>query len=63
TRLQIFGVVGDTHGHHPRAVGGPTVSPAGPRFVSANSPRTHPEIRLSVDPRPDLRSIGQVTDR
>ncbi|KAH0761322.1 hypothetical protein KY290_017395 [Solanum tuberosum] len=30
---------------------------------AANSPRTHPEIRLSVDPRPDLRSVGQVTDR
>ncbi|WMV15022.1 hypothetical protein MTR67_008407 [Solanum verrucosum] len=29
----------------------------------SNSPRTQPEIRLSVDPRPDLRSIGQVTDR
>ncbi|WMV55631.1 hypothetical protein MTR67_049016 [Solanum verrucosum] len=36
---------------------------AGPWFVSANSPRTQPEICLSVDPRPDLRSVGQVTDR
>ncbi|WMV29324.1 hypothetical protein MTR67_022709 [Solanum verrucosum] len=23
----------------------------------SNSPRTQPEIRLSVDPRPDLRSV------
>ncbi|WMV45057.1 hypothetical protein MTR67_038442 [Solanum verrucosum] len=29
----------------------------------SNSPRTQLEIRLSVDPRPDLRSVGQVTDR
>ncbi|WMV34386.1 hypothetical protein MTR67_027771 [Solanum verrucosum] len=49
--------------HHPRTVGGPTVHPTGPWFVSANSPRTKPEIRLSVDPRSDLRSVGQVTDR
>ncbi|WMV15024.1 hypothetical protein MTR67_008409, partial [Solanum verrucosum] len=24
----------------------------------SNSPRTQPEIRLSVDPRPDLPSVG-----
>ncbi|WMV54513.1 hypothetical protein MTR67_047898 [Solanum verrucosum] len=29
----------------------------------SNSPRTQQEIWLSVDPRPDLRSVGQVTDR
>ncbi|WMV26144.1 hypothetical protein MTR67_019529 [Solanum verrucosum] len=59
TRLQIFGVTGSIHGNHPRTVGGPTVRPAGPWFESANSPRTQPEIRPSVD----LRSVGQVTDR
>ncbi|WMV34383.1 hypothetical protein MTR67_027768 [Solanum verrucosum] len=55
--------VGGTLGNHPRTVGGPVVCPVGPRFVSANSPRTHPEIRPSVDPRPDLRSVRQVKDR
>ncbi|WMV34224.1 hypothetical protein MTR67_027609 [Solanum verrucosum] len=39
------------------------VCPASPWFVSANSPRTHLEIRPSVDPRPDLQSVGQVMDR
>ncbi|WMV40815.1 hypothetical protein MTR67_034200 [Solanum verrucosum] len=29
----------------------------------SNFPRTQPEIRLSVDPCPDLRSVGQVTNR
>uniref|UniRef100_M1DZE5 Late blight resistance protein n=1 Tax=Solanum tuberosum TaxID=4113 RepID=M1DZE5_SOLTU len=52
-----------THGHHPRTVGGPTVHPEGPWFVLATSPRTQSEIRPSVNPRPDLRSVGQVTDR
>uniref|UniRef100_M1DCM4 Gag-pol polyprotein n=1 Tax=Solanum tuberosum TaxID=4113 RepID=M1DCM4_SOLTU len=56
-------VTGGIHKHHPRIVGGPTVRPAGPWFMSANSPRTQREIRPSVDPRPDLRSVGQVTDR
>ncbi|WMV54672.1 hypothetical protein MTR67_048057, partial [Solanum verrucosum] len=51
-----------THGHHPQTVGRTTVHPAGPWFVSANSPRTQLEIRPSVDPRPNLRSVGQVTD-
>uniref|UniRef100_M1AUH0 Sn-2 protein n=1 Tax=Solanum tuberosum TaxID=4113 RepID=M1AUH0_SOLTU len=54
---------GGTHGHHPWTVGGPTVRPAGPWFVSATSPRTQPEIRPSVDLWPDLQSVGQVTDR
>ncbi|WMV30353.1 hypothetical protein MTR67_023738 [Solanum verrucosum] len=54
---------GGTLGHHPRTVGGPTVRPAGPWFVSANSLRTQLEIRPNDDPRPDLRSVGQVTDR
>ncbi|WMV49586.1 hypothetical protein MTR67_042971 [Solanum verrucosum] len=60
--MQIFGVAGGTHGHHPWTVGGPTIRPAGPWFVSATSSRTQPEIWLSVDPQSDLRSIGQVTD-
>uniref|UniRef100_M1C426 Uncharacterized protein n=1 Tax=Solanum tuberosum TaxID=4113 RepID=M1C426_SOLTU len=51
----ISGLAGGIHGHHPRTIGGPTVCPAGPWFVSATSPRTQPEIRPSVDPRPDLR--------
>ncbi|WMV32317.1 hypothetical protein MTR67_025702 [Solanum verrucosum] len=63
TRLQIFGVAGGIHEHHPWTVGGPTVHPAGPWFVSTNSPRTQPEIRPSVDPRSDLRSVGQVMGR
>uniref|UniRef100_M1CEM5 NDR1 n=1 Tax=Solanum tuberosum TaxID=4113 RepID=M1CEM5_SOLTU len=54
---------GGIHGHHPQTVRGPTVHPIGPWFVSANSPRTQLEIRPSVDPRPDLRSVGQVTNR
>ncbi|WMV38914.1 hypothetical protein MTR67_032299, partial [Solanum verrucosum] len=62
TRLQLSGVADGTHGHHPRTIGGPMVRPVGPWFVSATSPRTQPEIRPSVDPRPDLRSVGQVTD-
>ncbi|WMV14749.1 hypothetical protein MTR67_008134 [Solanum verrucosum] len=48
--------------HHPRTVGGPMVHPAGPWFLSANYPRTQPEIWPSVNPQPDLRSVGQVTD-
>ncbi|WMV34230.1 hypothetical protein MTR67_027615 [Solanum verrucosum] len=52
-----------THGHHPRTVGGPMVHPAGPWFVSANSSRTQPKNRPSVDPRPDLRFVGQDTNR
>ncbi|WMV25308.1 hypothetical protein MTR67_018693 [Solanum verrucosum] len=39
----------------------------GPSYRSvvrvSNSPRTQPDIQLSVVPRPDLRSVGQVTDR
>ncbi|WMV26582.1 hypothetical protein MTR67_019967 [Solanum verrucosum] len=54
---------GGIHGDHPRIVGEPTVHPANLWFVSANSPRTQLEIQTSVDPRPDLWSIGQVTDR
>ncbi|WMV09288.1 hypothetical protein MTR67_002673 [Solanum verrucosum] len=54
--------IGGTHGHHPRTLGGPRVRPAGPWFVSATSPRNQPEIRPSVDPRPDLRSVSQVMD-
>ncbi|WMV37937.1 hypothetical protein MTR67_031322 [Solanum verrucosum] len=48
---------------HPRTVGGTTARPAGSWFVLANTPRTQPEIQLSVDPRPDLRFVDQVTDR
>ncbi|WMV37840.1 hypothetical protein MTR67_031225 [Solanum verrucosum] len=62
TRLQISGVAVGIHGHHLRTVGAPTVSPADPWFVSAISPRTQPKIRPSVDPRPDLPFVGQVTD-
>ncbi|WMV26021.1 hypothetical protein MTR67_019406 [Solanum verrucosum] len=58
TRLQISGVAGGTHGHHPWTIGGPTVRPVGLWFKSATSPRNQPEIRQNVD----LRSIGQVTD-
>uniref|UniRef100_M1DL86 Uncharacterized protein n=1 Tax=Solanum tuberosum TaxID=4113 RepID=M1DL86_SOLTU len=54
---------GGTHEHHPRTVGGPTVRPAGPWFMSANSPRTQLEIQPSIEPRPDLQFVGQVTDR
>ncbi|WMV25307.1 hypothetical protein MTR67_018692 [Solanum verrucosum] len=39
-------------------------APSTDRMVRvSNSPRTRPEIRLCVDPWPDLRSVGQVTDR
>ncbi|WMV29990.1 hypothetical protein MTR67_023375 [Solanum verrucosum] len=55
--------VGGIHVHYPQTVGGPTVCSAGPWFVLANSPKTQLEIRPSVDPRPDLRSVGQVMDR
>ncbi|WMV32319.1 hypothetical protein MTR67_025704 [Solanum verrucosum] len=53
---------GGIHGHHRWTVGGPTVRPASQWFVSTNSPRTQPEIWPSVNPRPDLRSVGQVMD-
>ncbi|WMV34223.1 hypothetical protein MTR67_027608 [Solanum verrucosum] len=54
---------GGTHGHHPWTIGLPTVCPAGLWFVSANSPKTQLEIWPSVDPWPDLRFVGQDTDR
>ncbi|WMV36937.1 hypothetical protein MTR67_030322 [Solanum verrucosum] len=63
SEIQFFVFSGGTHGHHPRTVGGPTVCPAGLWFLLANSPRNQPKIRPSVDPRQDLRFIGQVTNR
>ncbi|WMV57927.1 hypothetical protein MTR67_051312 [Solanum verrucosum] len=63
SEIQFSVFSGGTHRHHPRTVGGSTVRPAGLWFVSVNFPRTQPEIRPSVDPRLDLRSVGQVTDR
>ncbi|WMV08651.1 hypothetical protein MTR67_002036, partial [Solanum verrucosum] len=54
---------GGTHGHHPRTVDGLTVRPAGPWFVTENFPELSQKIWLNVDPRPDLRSVSQVTDR
>ncbi|KAH0672505.1 hypothetical protein KY290_024739 [Solanum tuberosum] len=51
---------GGIYGHHSWTVEGPTVRPAGPLFVSTNSPRTQPEIRPSVDPRPDLRFVEKL---
>uniref|UniRef100_M1DG68 Uncharacterized protein n=1 Tax=Solanum tuberosum TaxID=4113 RepID=M1DG68_SOLTU len=46
-----------THGHHPWTVGGPTVRPTSPWFVPATSPELISKFRLSVDPRPELRSV------
>ncbi|WMV13586.1 hypothetical protein MTR67_006971 [Solanum verrucosum] len=63
SEIQFSVFSGGTHGHHPRTIDGLTVRPAGPWFVTENFPRTQPEIRLSVNPLLDLRSVGQVTDR
>ncbi|WMV54830.1 hypothetical protein MTR67_048215 [Solanum verrucosum] len=42
-RVEISGVTGGTHGHHPRTVDGLTVPPAGPWFVTEKFPRTQSE--------------------
>ncbi|WMV45643.1 hypothetical protein MTR67_039028 [Solanum verrucosum] len=49
---------GGTHGHHPHTVDRLTVRPTGLWFMTENFPRTKLEIRLGVDPGPDLRSVG-----
>ncbi|WMV42226.1 hypothetical protein MTR67_035611 [Solanum verrucosum] len=55
--IQFSVFSGSTHGHHPRTVDGLTVRLAGPWFVTETSPELSQKIWLSVDPRPDLRSV------
>uniref|UniRef100_M1BE89 PHD-finger family protein n=1 Tax=Solanum tuberosum TaxID=4113 RepID=M1BE89_SOLTU len=45
------------------SAGQTTARAGGPWFTTATPPRLSQKIWLSVDPRPDLRSVGQVTDR
>uniref|UniRef100_M1DIY5 Uncharacterized protein n=1 Tax=Solanum tuberosum TaxID=4113 RepID=M1DIY5_SOLTU len=56
-------VAGATYSHHPRTVGQTSARTGGPWFTTATPPRLSQKIWLSVDPRPDLRSVDQVTDR
>uniref|UniRef100_M1DP09 Uncharacterized protein n=1 Tax=Solanum tuberosum TaxID=4113 RepID=M1DP09_SOLTU len=62
-KYRFLEVAGATYGHHPRTVGQTTARVGGSWFTTATPPRLSQKIWLSVDPRPDLRSVGQVTDR
>uniref|UniRef100_M1DC47 Uncharacterized protein n=1 Tax=Solanum tuberosum TaxID=4113 RepID=M1DC47_SOLTU len=56
--FRISGVAGGTDGHHPWTVGGSMVR-GGLRPFSQNPPKIWP----SVDPRPDLRTVGEAMNR